>query len=1416
MHLTQHKLAKRVGCAKKTIENAEASKSCLLRTLDEIATALQVDVGEIRFVESDDNDVASHTAGSDPRATAYDVIVVSQASDRRVIEKLARGLLEFGVRPWLDKWCLHGNQLWREQAREALKSIFAQVDGAVRQSPAPGFIFCIDDGGWPPWLDWEIAALIEDFMGNHVCEALVVALCESASGAELPSSLQAVKRVDLWRNFNSSLVEIREQFPPRPGAAAWEHVCPYPGLLPFQRQDSQWMLGRDDEVADNLRKLGDDNCMLFLVGASGCGKSSLVLAGLLPELLAGGMDGSHDWCAVVMRPGSEPCQELATALIPLVKRSALSVEPVGAIAPLHEQLISSENALANTICEQLPSRLVVVIDQFEEVFTRCSTPAGFLNDDARAFVNNLLTATESCQGNIRVIATLRADFVGACLDTPRLNERFMSAATYTVTPLKEERLRCSISAPARYAGVTIEPAVIEALICGMHGQPGRLPLLQHALAELWKKRNRAQRLMTEASYRAIGGIEGSVANKADAILAEMSSEQQCAARQIFRRLVSPGEGTGDTRRRASWSEFEDARSRAVLSRFIDARLITSDEGTVEIAHEALISAWEKLKGWVNQDREAFRLQHDLARSAAAWLGSGRKPEHLWRSGQFQRALEFVQSEALLPSDQEERFLRASRAARARSLRLRSGLVVAVMAVVTVFGIWALYERNDAQTQRARAQSNHYSTMKAAVTHAVEDAAIRDPTLAATLLREPWMPHLVEDWRSLATRTLQRPIAEAVLVGHENAVYSIAYTPDNQHLVSGSWDKTIRIWNSQYPHQSHLLQGDGSAVTSLTFSSDGNEFAAGMSSGAVYVWNRDSGTLKLQLDGHRLSVLSVAFDLRGERILTASLDGSVRLWDAVSGNQLATMGFSGKKDDETEDVRFASFLAGDESIIFASDRGNIGIQRIADGALHIESIGGLSESWALSPKQDVVATSEGTRVSLWDFKSMKRIRVIGGARGFITRVSFDPRGEQIAVPTFDGTTAVWAASTATQIVADLEHDDPVLEAAFSADGSHLATGSADLTVRLWNLDQRKRDCLWIAGESRAVSISRDGTILAMARLNASLNGVSSIKVYRLDECRMVSEISTPTAPFWVSVSPDGKLLAFVLDGGSVAIARTESSEFRVVGTHQVDPMHVAFNPDGTLVVTGADDGTVNLWSVDGSSALRTFRPHTNSVTSVSFSPDGEYVATASLDGTAQVLRLDGGIVQIFRHNDSVAYTSWSPYGRQIATASGDGLIRIWDLGERVPRATLRGHRGRVSSVVYSPDGRYLLSAGWLDRTVRLWDAHEHEQLLLLPDFSSVLWFASFTPDGKHVIVPSLADPTRLWPIDEPSVLVERLWQATSYCLSPAQRQRYLYEDSIAAEANNRCCQRRVEIVQAGGRASKISCGIRPVSVRGALQ
>ncbi len=498
---------------------------------------------------------------------------------------------------------------------------------------------------------------------------------------------------------------------------------PYKGLRAFREGDADDFFGRDELIDRLLERLQISDArdrFLAVVGPSGSGKSSVVKAGLMPRLRQGALPDSDNWFISEMFPGANPLVELEAALL------RVAINPPSS---LRQQLGEDTEGLQRAIKRILPAgdddtELVLIIDQFEELFTQVEDEAARVH-----FLDSLRAALLDPHSRLRVIVTIRADFYDRPLQYEALGE-LMRRRTEVVLPLSQADLERAILGPAERVGVTPEPGLVQTIIDDVGEQPGTLPLLQYALTELFERRQ--GRVMTLRAYQDIGGVTGALARRADELYREIDPDAQEAIRQLFLRLVTLGEGTEDTRRRVRRSEIggTEAMDR-VIEIYGQYRLLTFDRDpvtrgpTVEVAHEALIRTWERLREWIEASRDDLRIQRRLTAATAEWEASGRNRDYLASGARLTQFEEWSEATELTQNEAERNFLETSlreeAAQRARDEAVarrvqnlgRATIVLGAMIVVAVIATVILLSQ--ASTARSQADTAQTEVAQAAAT-----------------------------------------------------------------------------------------------------------------------------------------------------------------------------------------------------------------------------------------------------------------------------------------------------------------------------------------------------------------------------------------------------------------------------------------------------------------------------------------------------------------------------------------------------------------------------------------------------------------------------------------------------------------------------------------------------------------------------
>jgi ABC-type multidrug transport system fused ATPase/permease subunit len=544
------------------------------------------------------------------------VFLSHNSADKPAVEEIARRLRDEGIDPWIDTWQLVPGEKWQPSLEKALAEARASV---VFFGPS----------GIGPWQDEEMRVAIDRRVREPSFRVVPVLLpgARRTRRSLVPPFMANV----MWVEFHGSLDDdeafrrlvagIEGRPPSATSGPEPSGANPYKGLEPFDVVDAPQFFGRQamvgwlvSAVRASVEQRGEIR-FLAVVGPSGSGKSSLARAGLVAALRAGEIEGSAAWRYVIFKPGADPLQALATAASASLRLlDGTSVVAFQDNLKADARLLHAQASLAMRD-EPAHARLVLLVDQFEEIFTLCEPGA-----PRDRFIENLLNAATAVDGPVIVIVTLRSDFVGHCAAHEHL-AAVLSDHQQLVGPMRREELREAIEQPAFRSGCEFQPGLVEVLLDDVDAQPGALPLLQHALFELWGKRD--GRRLTHEAYERIGRVQGALARRAQKVYSDLTPPEQVVARRVLLRLIQPGEGTDDTRRRASFDEvLTQADDRAVVERvvrrLVDARLLVTTGAALDVAHEALIRAWPQLRAWIDEQRAALRFHRRIAEAAQEW------------------------------------------------------------------------------------------------------------------------------------------------------------------------------------------------------------------------------------------------------------------------------------------------------------------------------------------------------------------------------------------------------------------------------------------------------------------------------------------------------------------------------------------------------------------------------------------------------------------------------------------------------------------------------------------------------------------------------------------------------------------------------------------------------------------------------
>ena len=853
-------------------------------------------------------------------------------------------------------------------------------------------------------------------------------------------------------------------------------ICPFRGLAPFDAAHAEYFFGRERLTAELVARLVGST-LLAVIGPSGSGKSSAVRAGLLPALADGVVPGAERWRQAVMRPGERPFAELSRSLQQTVPETG-GADAAPWIADALERLPDGE-------------RLLLVVDQFEETFVSCRDEA-----ERVAFLDALVEGAADPDERLVVVLAIRADFYGRCAEHAELST-LVSANQVLVGPMRRDELRRAIELPARRAGLRVESRLVAALVGDVAGEPGGLPLLSAALLELWQRRE--DRTLRHGAYERTGGVDGAVARLAENAYERLSGDERQRARPLLLRLAGDDDDAAAfVRRRVPLDELELARDEdaaRALAVFTESRLLTVDEGAVEVAHEALLSEWPRLRSWLEEDAEGRRLHLHLIGAAREWRDSGRDPAELYRGARLAAALDWAAEHEPELNELEREFLDESGAASEREaerqrravrrLRALLGGVGVLLAAAVVAGVIAISERQGAQEAATVADAERLGA------EAVNEARFADALHLANAGSA--LDDSVTTRSNLLSTLLRSPAALGVLnVGADPN--SIALSPDGATLAVAKFDGTVLLFDTE----TRELLGDHDApgpVWSVAFDPDGDSLAiaggdgAELFKGSLAILDADTAEVRssASLGRHPAAPApglqyfeTAAYAPDGRSLVVTYSGGDVnrslplfmRRYDADSAAPLGRAVRVANRSVVTTplmspDGRLLASIAANMRTPFS--RPNLA----ATYAIDAETLRvvrrypvGAADSLGISPDGSTLAIGgEDGGLRVLDLAS-GRVRTLaapGGPDSHEGVGSFSPDGRTLATFGDSGIVNLWDVRRGVKIETLEGHSGEGSGQVFSPDGRTLYTAAGDSTLMIWD----------VAGDRRLGSPFRTG-------------------------------------------------------------------------------------------------------------------------------------------------------------------------------------------------------------------------------------------------------------------------------------------------------------------------------------------------------
>ncbi len=1140
--------------------------------------------------------------------------------------------------------------------------------------------------------------------------------------------VQAILRareLDLIVSPASSDVESKDT--PQSSFDHPEPINPYKGLRSFEPADKREFYGREAAIERLLDRLtasspnsnkenGGKGRFLAIVGPSGSGKSSLVKAGLISALWSGRIPGSEKWFVVSMVPGARPLDNLETSLTRIAANQASN---------LRTHLDRDAFGLwrvANLVLPNDDSELILVIDQFEQIFTQVEDEKTRIH-----FLDLLEGAVSEPHSRVRVVITLRADFYDRPLQYPNFG-RLVQKNVETLLPLSAEELERAIVNPAKQVGVSLEPGLAATIIEDVNYRPGNLPLLQYALTELFDQR--VNHTLTSRVFSDIGGAGGALARRAEQLYQEQDFQGQEMIRQMFLRLMTVSEAQGiglveatvktGTSRRVLHAELLSAtidpdRLDDIIDTYVDYRLLTLDHDpasrrpTVELAHEAIIHAWDRLQAWLEESASDLNMHRQLIRSADEWITSNMDESFLLRGARLNSFESWSRDTQLIFTSDEQDYLAASLTAREereaverqrqeeksrlerrsnRRLKALVGIMALALVIAVGLTIAAISFSRRAEEQQIIAEEQQ-------------------------LIAEE--QQLIAEEQQRIAESQQRLVVARELVSA--AAANIELNPERSILLALKAAETTNQADGYIlPEVERLLhkaiQADRIEITIpmaglIAFNHDGKLLAIGDSNGALKLWETDTGQEIRELGGHYSLISGLSFSPNGRYLASSSFDLKVKIWDVVSGEQVAVI------KDFNSQVNYVTFSP-DGNLLAAVDQ---------DGKVQAWEVNSVLENYTEE-------SSPSGRVEPVFFKQAPAAAI---------DVSFSPDGEKIAIFVPSAGIILWDTASGEQLLEISGVTDLVSNIAFSPDGEILAGGSGDLGTAIWNIKTGEKITHFPEeAPITHVAFSEDGLTLATSAKNGRVS-LWDMETYT----RKVSFFGQSTGFNFLALSLDGKWVAVGNDPQSSSlwnVSPNSGREVLSISAHKGKVYEAVYNPAGTKIATTGEDGTLRVWDATTGELLHSLLAQRDWEHLPAFSPNGQILAGINPEGDITLWDVESGgeIATMTNDGPALSVVTFSSDGSRLAAGGLGGKAYIWDLTTNQKLATINNDEGLIiNDLIFSPEGDYIFSFDWLGRAGS-WksDSGEHfsgEEPNLV--CKATLWDADATANGRLQAVAS---------------------------------------------------------------------------------
>ena len=1051
-----------------------------------------------------------------------------------------------------------------------------------------------------------------------------------------------------------------------------QETCPYKGLAAFQPGDAALFFGREAMIADLVRRLQHANA-LVVGGPSGSGKSSLVRAGLLPALDRGLLPGSQHWRSAIFTPGGDALGELA------FQASRLAGDPSIGADTIRDEPVQARRSLA------ADSPVVLVIDQFEELFTLNSEA------DQRSFVQALDELTAGSHSEIRVVIVVRADFYDSCAHFPWLAAR-INESQVLVGPMNRAELREAIEGPAHRVGMRLESGLVDQILDDSGDTAGSLPLVAHALMETWIRRRHNQ--LTMEGYLSAGGVVGAISQRAEETYAALSVVDKERARSLVLQMTNPGDLGPDTRRMVQWNELTDLdHTRRVVDTFVDARLVTTTDDHIEIAHETLLRSWPRAANWIDEARDDLRHRQRVEMAALEWEATNRDTDALLRGTPLESTVEWAETNGTTLTPLSNEFLSQSVSAREkRATELRKEfsrrrrnrrLAIGALAVLAVAAVvqWLSARASESTAQQqvnialaATAEANAPTDPLFAVALAVESAAREDTVLPESL------GALATARASLADQVgAPVPLSGPISVGD---ILHIDLSDDGQLLVLGSRDGDVVFWDVATRSEIQTTRAHSKGVEALRLDPSGDRLITGGADGQIFTWDLTTRPFERELFDTIVgwTVWNVDISPDGSTLAALSNDAGVTLYDLRTRQKR----FDRINSAAARDGLRLIFTEDGSEVLVGNSKGEL-IRIDVNEGRPVETLTPHSQTvWEVERSHDgryiYSAGNDGT-IRRTDTETMQVDESFTmGMTGSLTEMRglvALANGRDIIAGADDGSVWRWDIETQQRAASSgAAHRDEILDGDANADGTMYVSLGADQTIRLWDLDTRARPIATAAETSadglRGLALGPDGS-------TAAGTAGGSVVVRRSDGSERTLDVGVG-AVFGLEFTRSGSLVAGD-DSGRLTIWNPNTGQEldRNDAVHSSRIVDVVLSPDGEEIAVGSTDGIISLWDAEQLTFLRIVGQAASGLNGLAFAGSGEVIAVGLAD-KIEFFDLDGSGPSrddLIVGEEGLFGVAVGPDGNRIAVAGGSQSVVVFDRNslEEVQRLTPLPNEGR---------------------------------------------------------------------------------------------------------------------------------------------